>query len=112
MAPYLPHYHVWRAAYRDERNRIAHHQQLKPILESVLLAEDAAEILLRESEGRWHFAEACHTDHRVCQLKIDGLTDLNQLPAVYHETRHGVIYQKPDLHFQWVQPGHPGAPPA
>lgn len=48
MAPYLPHCHVRRAAYRDERGRIAHHQQLKPVFESVLLAA-AAEILRRKA---------------------------------------------------------------
>ena len=112
MAPYLPHYHVWRAAYRDERCQITYHQQLKPIYESGLLAQAAAEILRRKTARHFHFAEVCHTDPRVCQLKIDRLTDLEQLPIVYHETRQGIVYKKPDLRFQWVQPGHPCAPPA
>lgn len=112
MAPYLPHYHVWRAEYRDERSHIAYHPQLKPIYESGLLAQSAAEILRRETGGHFHFAEVCHTAPRICQLKIDRLTYLSQHPIVYHETRQGVIYKKPDRRFQWVQLGHPCALPA
>ena len=64
------------------------------------MAQDAAEILRRETDGHFHFAEVCHTAPRICQIKIDGLADLNQLPAIYHETRQGIICKKPDLRFQ------------
>lgn len=113
MPPYELHYHVWKAVSTDAPNHGPVNEQLKPLYTS---RTTAAAIAMRLNQSRpsgpFHFSEVCYTDPRICLLKIDGLDDLPQLPAVYHETRHGVIYKPPDLRFQWVQPGHPYALPS
>ena len=113
MPPYELHYHVWKAVSRDAPNHVLANEQLKPLYTSRATAAASADQLTRSCpSGPFHFSEVCYTDPRICLLKIDGLDAPAQLPAVYHETRQGVIYKPPDLRFQWVQPGHPYALPA
>lgn len=113
MPPYELHCHVWKAVGKDAPNHVPTNEQLKPLYTRRAMAATVAEQLIQSCPaGRFYFSEVCYTDPRICLLKIDGLDNLSLLPAVYHETRQGIIYKPPDFRFQWVQPGHPYALPA
>ena len=106
MPPYDLHFHVWKAIRQDQPNHVDCNEQLPPLYAERYPAAVVAKMRTSET-GQHHFHDVCSTDPRVCQLKIDGLTALSPLPAVYTETRWGVEYKPPDLRFQWVRPEHP-----
>lgn len=103
---YLYHYHVYEANTTGFTDHVACHEQNTPIYESPGEAQAAAEAANAGArlynQQPWYYANECRSHRLICGLKINGFSNLDQVPAAPNYNKVSVPREKPDLRFYWV----------